>query len=281
MNPKRKIRIFLAFAIGCWLVIAVWAMITHQQGSGVNPIYETIHGDIYTSNDSISIYQGEPSALFENPIGVILPNLQNNPQGAAKGMASLKTNGDIKALVVVAFSENCGKQPLTGLLGWQTPYGVVMTDKGRVDTLKDLGAKTDDEALDSSIDMGSVMFYCAYYFQGVPVVPILLDSAMSGEEITAALKDYDAILSDAAVVVVSPNIKNGEALFTQDLSVLNDTLSGIATTDYSGIFPQESLGALKAFDALLPDGNMVAVDVCNSKEDGLPETFSDLLIYGF
>ena len=231
MSHKAKIRIFLTFAVACWAIIAIWAMVTHQQGSGVDPIHERIHGDIYATNETIAIFDGALSDTLKNSRGALLANPQENPKSVGEAMANLANTMSVKAIVVVAFAENSGNTPLTGLWGWQTPYGVVSVEKGRVDALKALGMKTDNQALDQCADLGMAMFYCAYYFQGVSVVPVVLDMDMRGVEISAALNGVSSLLEDTGVFVVAPPSKDQQRLFTSDLTVLASLLADSANTE--------------------------------------------------
>ncbi|MEG1822982.1 MAG: hypothetical protein RR233_08745 [Clostridiales bacterium] len=277
MSQKIKIRMFLGFAILCWCVVACWAMYTHQQGSAVDPIYPSIHGDVYATNSTFSVYGSGDVQKLNGVVGAVLPNANNNPNALGAAMATLKHNIKSDTVVVIAFGDNIGNVPLTGDWGWQTPYCVVQTDKDVLNTLVSYGMLSDNLALDKVTDLGLVMDYCSYYLQEKSVVPVVLDKTMSTNDVAKALLPYKNVLNKYPILVATPKINNQEVLPISDMASLSDLIASANTMNYDGIFQSESNLALKTMALLLPEphGNIVTTSYSGDKA----EKFSDLLIF--
>ncbi len=286
MSQKAKIRLFLGISIFCWAVIACWAMYTHQQGSAVDPIYDTIHGDIYSTTASFQIYQGEVDLELDDLAGAIIPSPLNNPAATAETMAVLGHNLGGGTVVVVTFAENIGPKPVSGDWGWQGSYGVVQADKGTLDILKSSGLVINNKALNNASNFGVLADYFSYYLPGVAVIPVVLDEAASREEVIAALTPLRRLLDDYTILVAAPAAKSEKPLDITSGGALDYTVTGssvLGNTIYSGILEREAALALAALGALVTDGANLSImshtEFNGETEVERSEYFSDLQIY--
>lgn len=252
MSQKMKIRVFLGISIICWAIIACWAMYTHQQGSAVDPIYDTIHGDVYNTIESFQIYQGEPDHKFGNLTGAIIANPKNNPTATGETMALLRHNLDSNILVILAFGDDIGSQALGGDWAWQGSYGVVQTDKGLWEALTARGLPQDNKALATVEDLGIIMDYLSYYLSGVSIAPIVLDNDSSIQQINTALKKYKDILAHYPLLVVTPQAKQENTL-NFNLPETTISIKELREIDYSSILQPQAAKALTALNALAQD----------------------------
>ncbi|MDO4541842.1 MAG: hypothetical protein Q4C00_03300 [Bacillota bacterium] len=281
MSQKLKIRVFLGVSIICWAIIACWAMYTHQQGSAVDPIYDTIHGDIYSTVDTFAVYDAAPTREFDNISGVVAADPQNDAASAAETMSLLAEYVDGGTVAVIAFGNTNGVEACGGDWGWQGSYGVIQTDKEAVAALEESGLFRDNKVLNDTVSLGMIMDYFSYYLPGVSVVPFVLDEGASVAEIKETLAQYKNILSSYPVVVVTPTA-SGEVPLNNDFSPVTVTVGSLNTMDLSGQFNREAILALTAFGQLLPPEAAVHIfphtEYKNDEAQEVGEYFSDLQI---
>lgn len=282
MSQKVKIRLFLGMAIICWAAIACWAMYTHQQGSAVDPIYDTIHGDIYSTIDTFQIYQGEPNQKLEGLSGAIVANPLNNPTSTGETMALLRHNIDGGSLVIVAFGDNVGSQGLGGDWAWQGSYGVVQTDKGLSENLKNAGLPQNNRALGNVEDMSLLMDYLSYYLPGVSIVPIVLDNNNSVQEINTTLGKYRDIIGPYPLIVVTPQSEQ-ESTLNFNIPETTISIKELRDLSFSHLLQPQAAKALTVLDALaLDEGNIHVFPTTDySGEEPVEKSsyFSDLQIF--
>ncbi len=281
MSQKAKIKLFLGFAIICWLAISCWAMYTHQQGSAVDPIYDTIHGNIHNENDTFHIYQGEDVKEYNEILGAVIANPLNNSSSTGETMAVLRESLNSGTLVLIAFGSDVGSEAITGDWSWQGSYGVVTVDKKVIEELQTKGMSADNTLLDEVSDISIIIDYCSYYLPGVSLVPIVLDSSAGFDEIAAALQPYRSILVNYPLLVVAPGAADESQLAPGFAGGFN-TVADLVNTNLGTIVNSEGARALTVFASLLSQN--AKLDIYGSSEetgeDSVPEPkyFSDLQI---
>ncbi|MGI6227193.1 MAG: AmmeMemoRadiSam system protein B [Peptococcales bacterium] len=78
---------------------------------------------------------------------------------------------------------NQGERISTSTWGWQTPFGIVETDRETIDTLaKNALVKISDDIFTSEHSMGNLMPFIKYYLPEAKVVPIIFHHDLSKAE---------------------------------------------------------------------------------------------------
>lgn len=273
MSYKIKIRLFLGFAIACWCIVACWAMFSQQQGSAVDPIYPSIHGDIYSGTENFQPPSTADSATYHGSINVMIAaNPEDDPIAAGSAIALLAAHHRSEPVVLLCFESGVGSVPLYGDEHWQTSYGVTNVNRDFLSRFETLDAVSDNEVLGGFGDLGAMMTYFGYYMQGFTVAPLILDVTASTGEVQSLVSELSQFTKNTSVVVMLPQGTSAAPLPTTDENDFERYFSD-ENNDYSGVFGQKAALALTAFHGLAEE----EIDVYAYHEKS-PTVLSDLMI---
>lgn len=273
LNQKVKIRLFLAFAILCWGIVACWAMYNQQQGSAVDPIYPTVHGDVYSNADNFRPGSSDLPSLYHGGINrLLVANPQDAPRATGEALALLARHRRSDPVILICFREGIGNVPRYGDEHWQTAYGVTNTNQEFLNLFDQLGAEADNEALDCCKDLGALMSYFAYYMPGVTVAPLVFDTATDSSTIESAMCELGQAAADSSFVILLPQGGSNAVLSSDDLDDL-ERYFGDENSDFSAALGSAAAVGLTAFHGLSDEQTEVY-----SWVEGKPQNLSDLVI---
>ncbi len=277
---KKKIIALLAVAIVFWASIATWAIVTQQQGSGVDPLYPSVHGDIYMQAEYFVSFQGDAKVIEGKVSGAILPHPRQNPNGTAEALASLAASDYGSQIVLVIFASAIGSQGITGDYSWQTPFGIVSTTYNHLQYLLSAGVEADNQRLGAESDLGLMMIYLKFYLgDSIKVTPLVLDEDSTVAELQATLSGLMIDGENSTLLVVPPYTEKEKSLPFSDNLAWADILApggGIL----AGYLQDNAIRGLAAAEALLPtDQEQILTLFYNKNAARTEEYFSDLLIF--
>ena len=97
-----------------------------------------------------------------------------------------------------------GEKPITSIVNWETKFGKLDSDYESIDSLIKEGvlAQNDNVAL-SEHSIGGILHYIKYYIPDAKVVPVILSSATTPEEISSLSESIHKYIDDDTVVIAS------------------------------------------------------------------------------
>ncbi|KUO50233.1 MAG: hypothetical protein APF76_11005 [Desulfitibacter sp. BRH_c19] len=100
---------------------------------------------------------------------------------------------------------NKGEKILTTTLGWQTPFGIVKSNREIIEELTALGlVKVTEKVFDSEHSMGSLMPFIKYYLPDTKVVPIILHHDVSRQEaMNLGISIAEFLKDDKCIIIAS------------------------------------------------------------------------------
>lgn len=278
---KKKIIAFLAVAIMIWAAIATWAIATQRQGSGVDPIYPTVQGNIYMDPDNFAVFSGTAKAIEGTVGGVIVPHPRQNASGTAESLATLAKSEFKKQIVLITFGRQLSAAAVSGDYHWQTPFGVVVGSESQLQSFLDAGVANDNDCLGKHADVGLMQVYLEYYLgDDSRVTPLVFDESLSAADLQVLLAQLKPALEDCTLLIVPPYTETETVLPFSDNLAWADLLSD-GSGLLNGYLPDNAIRALMVMEGLLPadDNHILSLFYYDKDNDYTAEYFSNLLIF--
>lgn len=192
------------------LFIAIIMISGCGKGEGANPPKtETLpsHANHFVSRDEMykALASKGHRADFKGRVkaGVVPHHLL---AGALIGqtMETMASQDDKVIVLVGPNHNNLGAKVITGLYGWQTPEGIVQTDKTMVENLITHGLAIRDEAvLSQEHSIGTLVPFIKHFLPQARVVPIILHHDVSLKEVEALLDILEPYLDQDGIIISS------------------------------------------------------------------------------
>ena len=273
ISQKVKISLFLAFAIICWAVVACWAMYSQQQGSAVDPIYPTLHGDIYSNAENFQSSSSDLSSLYSGGINTLLvANPQDAPKATGEALSLLAFHRRSDPVILICFQDGIGSVPLYGDEHWQTAYGVTNVNRDFLKYFDQMGAVSDNETLNRCNDLGALMTYFSYSMPGITVAPLVFDTATDLSMIESTMQKLRQIAKESSIVVMLPQGASEAELCSDNVDDL-ERYFGDENSDFSAVLGSAATVALTAFHSLSDEETEIYL-----WSEEKPQKLSDLLI---
>ena len=132
--------------------------------------------------------------------------------------------------------ENRGGKVITGFYDWQTPDGLVKTEKSVVEGLLDSHlAVQDEEALAGEHSIGSLVPFVRHYLPEARIIPIILHHGVTLSEVDKLLTGLNPYLDEKTVLVASVDFSH---YLTRREAEAKDsqTLIHMRNFDYGALF---------------------------------------------
>jgi len=270
-------------------VIVCIANYRHQKTSNINP---QISFDQRLYTDAISRYEKNPDAKIA---GAIFPH--HDLAGFMVAEALARFPADTKTVILIGpnHPDSGSFDVITGINSWATPDGKLEADEKIisqfVNRLKFVGQEED--ILSSEHSIGAIVPYIKHYLPDAKIVPLILNSRISGRE-------KDELVSEIATAVnsthvgVAASVDFSHGLLSAEASQKDsETIGKIEEKDYAGLssFSNDHLDSPASIITILKvmeqnkKGNLEILDNTNSgellKENFIQVTsYFSILFYG-
>ncbi|MDX9871119.1 MAG: AmmeMemoRadiSam system protein B [Clostridia bacterium] len=254
----RKLLILLACALalvsGCGQAVAGREKTPEPPGTAASAASAPSHSSSFVSlaefNYCLSRYETErtkaaPPGAENGAAGKIIAGIVPHHLTAghltARFMEKLAQENPAVIVLVGPNHYNSGAKIITGVYDWQTPAGLVESDKESVAELAASGRiAIDDAVLDNEHSIGAVAPFIKYYLPEARLVPLIFHHGVSLEEVDAVLQALESCLAGKDYVVLG-SVDFSHYLTRREAGEKDKiTLQAMRDFNYAALFTMDS-----------------------------------------
>jgi len=221
MNNENKNYPFLSIGLLLSLFVLLGIILVRHHPSlsqKEQPTHPPVFFDEKLFYEGVSRAKKESRPFPYRVYGGIIPH-HSFPSFIIAGFFSRLSHQEPTTIILVGPNhfERGSFKALTSLFAWQTPFGKVTPNVSLINRLLERNlVKIDEETLSTEHSIFEIMPYIKFYLPKTSVIPLILSSRITKEEVGVLANELANYLKDVSTVIIAPvdfshNLTNNKA----------------------------------------------------------------------